>query len=500
MLERTGVLTIGLIAVIGASGCRRGHTDAHGATPTTAKRPNVIFLTVDTLRADHLGLYGYDRPTMPWLDEFATEAVVFDNAVVPRGSTRASYASMLTGLYPYRHGARSNRLVLHEDNRTLAEVLKTAGYRTGAFVSNFVLVAELSGCDQGFDVYDDRLTDKELFRTNYERSANQTADAILSWLENDPPQPFFLFTNFIDPHGPYLPPDKYRKQFQSGKTKSLDPGVIPDYQSRAGERADLYDFIDRYDAEIRYTNDAIERVVAGLKSKGIWENSIVVFTADHGESLGMHGLYFEHHFHVWEETTRVPLAIKLPGDWTMEGRRVTEAVSPMDLMPTVLGNGSGWVGIDPPTGMDGVDLTPLMKGVDVPARSMFVEFPSVASPARNPFPDVWAIRTATHKLIMVTDIESGATQQKALYNLRDDPNEQHPLPLDGRHGELKQLTTDLADHVSRVRRHKLPFVVTEYEVPIKDRPEFVRRSNKRVRTRTLTDEQVDRLRGLGYVK
>lgn len=487
------IILVPTVGTMIGGGCQRDDTQSTEKARKPDERPNIIFLTVDTLRADHLGVYGYDRPTMPWLDEFAAEAVVFDNAVVPRGSTRSSYASMLTGLYPFRHGARHNRLVLHDDNLTLAEVLKSTGYHTAGFVSNFILIAELSGCDQGFDIYDDELPEKESFRANYERTADRTADAILKWLENAPKEPFFLFTNFIDPHGPYLPPEQYRKQFQTQRKKPLDPDLIPDYQSRTGESADYYDFVDRYDAEIRYTNDAIRRVVNGLKAKGVWDNSLVVFTADHGESLGMHGLFFEHHFHVWEETTRVPLAIKMPGDWSAKGKRIKTVVSPMDLMPTVLRGHQ-------PDGLDGMDLTPLMDGKTLDDRLIFLEFPSVATPARKPFPDVWAARSDSHKLIMVTDQASGAVIQKAFYDLRNDPNEQSPLPLDEGNHELKRMATALQKHVARARNYDPQFVVTEYEVPIKNRTEFVRERGKHTHGKTLTEEQMDRLRGLGYVK
>ncbi len=498
---RTGAIQLvaAVLAGLALLGCRRDSAEPPPVEKKKPAVPNVIFLTVDTLRADHLGAYGYDRPTMPWLDEFAAEATVFENAVVPRGSTRSSYASMLTGLYPHRHGARHNRLVLHDDTVTLAEVLKSAGYHTAGFVSNFILISELSGCDQGFDVYDDRLTDKESYRDNFERTADRTADAILAWLADDPPQPFFLFTNFIDPHGPYQPPEAYRAQFRSGKTKPMDPAQIPDYQAKAGEPADFHDFVDRYDAEIRFTNDAIKRVVDALKATGVWDNAIVVFTADHGESLGMHGIYFEHHFHVWEETTRVPLAIKLPGEWPTKGKRIGDVASPMDLPATVLSRQGPLAVIKLPPDMDGIDLTDLLKGTDQPDRLVFMEFPSMATPAREPFPDVWGARSATHKLIMVTDVENGRPLQKVLYNVQNDPNEQSPLAMGPSSPVWTRLNRELLDHVMSVRSFSLPFVVTEYEVPMKDRTDYVKKHNDRVQTKPLTKEQTDKLRGLGYV-
>ncbi len=241
------VLAITLIIVI--SSCKKDNEPASGSA-AKGKRPNIIVLTVDTLRADHMALYGYHRDTMPAIGEFAKTAVVFDQAVVSRGNTRASYASMLTALYPFRHGVYNNNVVLHDNFKTLPETLKSAGYHTAGFVSNFVLVGELSGCDQGFDIYDDRTEDRELNRPNYERSAAGTLKAILEWLQTNPPQPFFLFTNFIDPHGPYLPPKRFRSLYKSDKELILDKKKIFSYQ-RVNDSFNYYDYVDRYDGEIR---------------------------------------------------------------------------------------------------------------------------------------------------------------------------------------------------------------------------------------------------------
>jgi len=144
--RRSSILAGGaLLAALLACGGEPARRPPAPREDRDAERPNVILLTVDTLRADHMGLYGYGRDTMPAVEEFARTAVVFENAVVPRGSTRPSYASMLTGLYPHHHGVRSNATVLHDEVVTLQELLGEAGYHTAGFVSNFVLIGELSG-------------------------------------------------------------------------------------------------------------------------------------------------------------------------------------------------------------------------------------------------------------------------------------------------------------------------------------------------------------------
>jgi arylsulfatase A-like enzyme len=491
-------LLLGILALAGASSCRRDEKPKPPAT--TAERdkplPNIIVLTVDTLRADHLAMYGYSRYTMPSIETFARNAIVFDQAVVPRGSTRPSYASMLTGLYPFRHGVRSNRMQMHADLVTLPEILKEHGYHTAAFVSNFVLTRELSGCDQGFDVYDDRLDEREAYRTNYERTAANTLRAILEWLATDPPQPFFLMVNFIDPHGPYRPPKKFREMYRSEEKRPLDPEVVPAYQRSQGEGVDFFDFVNRYDGEIQYTDEALGLLIEEFKRRGLWDDAFVWFTADHGESMGDHGLFFEHHYHVWDETTRVPMVVRLPGGSDGAGR-VKPLASPMDIAPTIL----SYLGLDADSKMDGVNLLPALKGGGSGDRLVFVEFPSQATPTREPLPDVFAVRSATYKLVRGVDHKTGAIQGQAFYDIASDPNEQHPLRPNLDDPEHARLIAALDRMAAEASTFELPFVVTEFEVPMRDRPKFVQQRAKSSgkRTRQLTDDQIKKLRSLGYI-
>jgi len=476
--------------------CGRGDaTSPSGTKP----RPNIILLTVDTLRADHLELYGYDRQTMPTISALAESAVVFDQAVVPRGSTRPSYASMLTGLYPFRHGVRSNGTVLHDDLLTLPEILRRAGYHTAAFVSNFVLVGELSGCDQGFDIYDDRLEDREINRPNYERTARGTLQAILEWLAGDPPQPFLLFTNFMDPHGPYHPPARFREMFRSDRQRLLEAQEIPRYQ-RIGDERNFYDYLDRYDAEIRYVDEALRILIDELRRRGLWDESLVIFTADHGESLGEHGVYFEHHLYVYEETVRVPLLIRFPqvtdppGAW--RPRRVSSLCSPLDLMPTIL----AFLGLEPEQPLDGRNLLPVLAGEEQPERLIFLEFPSVATPGGK-LPDMFAVRSAGQKLICIVDPDSGRLLWQQFYDIQADPNEQQGRAVNPDVPGEQRLARELDALVAEARGYRLPFVVTEYEMPIPQRRGFLqkRRPTSRRVVRPLTAEQIERLRALGYI-
>ncbi len=500
---------LGLGLLLALSSCRQGNRPTPPAADVTrpSQKPNIILLTVDTLRADHMALYGYARDTMPAIGRFARTAVVFDNAVVPRGSTRPSYASMLTGLYPFHHGVRSNATVLHNDLTTLSETLKSAGYHTAGFVSNFVLLGEMSGFGQGFDVYDDRMEERESGRPNYERTARNTLEAILAWLNADPPQPFFLFTNFIDPHGPYQPPGRFGKLYRSGKMRRLDPNDIPAYQLVEGQ-LNYFDYVDRYDGEIRYTDEVMGILIDELKRKGLWDDALVVFTADHGESMGEHGIYFEHHLQVYEETMHVPLAIRLPdalgsphGPTTTQGdggpRRVRSLCSPMDLPPTILAA----IDLSTEAELDGRSLLTLMQGGQDEDRALWLEFPDVATPQES-LPDIYAIRTATHKLMRILAPNTTKVLQQAVFDLAADRLEQRVIPFNAQDPLHRQLAKQFDSMLTRVHRYDVPFALTVYEMPMSQRPGFIdaRREKGKTIVKPLTTDQIERLRGLGYVQ
>ncbi len=486
--------------------CRRG-SEGVSAPPTVTRGeqlPNIILLTVDTLRADHIALHGYGRNTMPSVEAFAKTARVFDNAVVPRGSTRPSYASMLTGLYPYRHGVRTNTTELHEDLLTLPEVLKSAGYHTAGFVSNSVLMADWSGFGQGFDVYDDRLEETESKRDalglQYERTARNTLHAILAWLAADPPQPFFLFVNFIDPHGPYNPPAKYRKLYRTDKTRLLERRQMPRYQFIDGEY-NYHDYVDRYDGEIHYAGEAVGILMDDLKSRGLWNDSFAIFTADHGECLGTHNIYFEHHYHVWEETMHVPLAIRLPDSSTpseaVKPGRTDALVSPMDLPPTIL----GYLKIASDVDFDGRSLMPILAGGKPVDRALLLECLGVRI-ARGKKGDLYALRTATHKLMRILRQGTHRQVSQVIYHVAKDPTEKQSILFDAGNSQHRDLGGRLDAMLTRVHAYALPFSVTQYKMPPQNLPGVKSRAGHgdKVGYKRLTTQQAERLRSLGYVQ
>ena len=315
-----------------------------GSKEPRLNQPHIVMVTSDTLRADHLSIFGYPRATSPSLDEFAVRSWHFTDAVTVIPKTGPSFVTLLTGWHSVQHGVRSNFEAIPEGLPVLPEWLKSGGYATAAFVGNPVL-REGIGFSRGFDVY--RLFDGK--RDEGVQSVNQ---AFFEWAdEHDWGRPTFVWIHYMDPHGPYTPAAELEQPFleddlaQSDLRVPLEPGTLPSenpnkvlgaipvYQQRDGEdRAAVY--VARYDAEILYMDTAFGELTAFLEERDLYDGAAVIFTSDHGESLGEHDLWFEHGWFAYEPTLHVPLMIKKPGQTT--GRVVRQQVSNLDLMPTIL--------------------------------------------------------------------------------------------------------------------------------------------------------------------
>lgn len=497
-LQNTAIALLAVVMLITGSCKKDKDPDPKGLG---GKYPNIIVLTVDTLRADHLTSYRYRRNTMPTIEQFAETAAVFDNAIVSRGITRTSYASILTGLYPFRHGVYNSSIVMHDKFLTLPEILNSKGYHTAAFMSNFVLVGELSGFDQGFDIYDDFVEDREAKRENYERIAEKTAQAILDWLGTDPPEPFFLFTNFIDPHGPYSPPKRFGDLYQSEKSYTLKSNTkMPGYQ-RVTNTMNFYDYLDAYDEEIRYVDEAMALVIEKLKLKGLWDDAIVIFTADHGESFGEHGVFFDHREGLWEATTRVPLMIRIGRDDDQNPfvpKRISSISSPMDLMPTIL----DYLDISFDGSMDGESLLEALKGREKTERMFFLELPKRSTLyGPDPWPNTYSVRTPTHKLIRTFGSDMGQFNKQAVFDIKKDPMEQKPLGYDKNLQIHREMAQYLDDMLAKVHDYKIPFSLTTYQIPLSKRKHFIeeRSGQREMIYKQFSPEQAEKLRSLGYV-
>lgn len=338
-----------------------------GREPRTPPARRVILVTCDTLRADHLSCYGYPLPTTPNVDAFAQEATLYENAWTCSSLTGPALSTLLSGRMPDEIGVSGgNRMMMRPEVVTFPEILSDAGVGTAAVVSNWVLQRpppELgdAGVSQGFQSYDDRMTTPELNRPFSERGANETTDAAIAWLESRPgiqDERFFLWVHYQDPHGPYTPPDSVAEAFLQPVEGEETPlpvgkdhggkGEIPAYQVVGDERRPSR-YRARYDGEIKGFDDAFGQLIAWLREGALLDDALVVFTADHGESLGEHDRWFCHGSNLHVEETHVPLVVRFPtraagkaadtadvDRQARRGERRPDLVSHLDLFPTVI--------------------------------------------------------------------------------------------------------------------------------------------------------------------
>lgn len=305
---------------------------------------DVLLVTIDTLRADYVHAYGFALETTPNIDALAQRGVLFENAIAAATLTAPAHASIMTSRYVREHsvGSRNGDTRL-EGLATLAEAFAGAGYSTAAFVSNVVLRRRI-GLDRGFGVYDDDLPTAEKNREIYfERVAEATANRALAWLANQPgSQPVFVWLHLQDPHGPYAPPvgwsgEIHRVPLAMKGELGVLPGNsgragIPFYQAR-GELRDPARYAALYAEEIRYADHWLGEVVSALEERAGERGSIVLLTADHGESLGEQGWFFQHGQSTAPELARVPLIVVAPG---LSPGRLRTLASHVDVAPTLL--------------------------------------------------------------------------------------------------------------------------------------------------------------------
>jgi arylsulfatase A-like enzyme len=332
--------------------------------------PNILYISVDTLRADHLGLYGYERQTSPNLDEFFGQGgTVFERAYATCTHTPPSVYSFLTGYLPQNHHQRVGYQKIRPEVVLVHEKMKDLGYQSAGFIANILLTEEASGLETRFDYYDDYVLQPELYQNNYERDALFTTDAVLRWFHQvrDPKRPHFAWVHYMDPHGPYAPPPEKPVTFKHDREPMLlDPEKIPAYQKHEG-MLDGWEYVDLYDEEIAFNDQEIGRLLDAYEKEGILDNTIVIFTSDHGETLldRPEQEVFRHCWHVYEEMIHVPLMIRGPG--FEQARRVDVNVSNMDVPPTLL----ELLDLPVPEDMDGESLLSPRPGRLIFAESAF---------------------------------------------------------------------------------------------------------------------------------
>ena len=362
--------------------------------PAWSKPPNVVLITVDTVRADHVGCYGDRQAHTPNWDSLAREGILFETAVTAVPLTFPSHCSILTGTYPPVHGARDNLgYTLGDSPPTLATLLRQKGYSTAAFMGAAVLEAR-RGLNQGFDTYSSPFRRKMgrdspmVFNLpDLRRPAGDVLDDTLRWMSTarqNSTRPFFVWIHLYDPHAPYDPPPRFRS------------------------------LVDKpYDAEIAYADEAVGKFSDYLKQHALYDSTIIVVASDHGESFGEHG-ETAHGYFIYDTTLLVPLVIKLPRDAHIAGKRIAQPVRTIDIAPTVL----QLLGMPASPGMQGKGLLSLILGKDTNSATP-IAYAETFYPIEYGSSLLRALRTGRYKYIDAPKPE--------LYDLTADPEELHNL-------------------------------------------------------------------------
>jgi arylsulfatase A-like enzyme len=365
------VLAVLTTALVATSACGRHPPAPASARPATSPpRPgngtSVLFITIDTLRADHLGLYGYRRPTSPHIDALGKRGTVFDRAFTFWPKTRGSFVMIMTGRRPSQNGYSKTHAVLLDFNPTLAGVLRQAGYRTAAVLDNPNLAAQ-HGYARGFETYRETWEEKAL--DSEPARARAITEAGIAYLRAArPEEPFFLWLHYVSPHAPYTPPFPFDRKFTDGVASG--PRLLPVTGFHGGVKKEwavpghdrLGYYVAQYDGEIAAVDEEVGRVVDALAALPIAGKTAIVLTSDHGESLGEHDYYFDHGEDLFDPCLEVPLIVSVPG--AAGGHRASELVSTLDLVPTILDA----VKVSYPPDLAGTSVLAAVTGGALPAR------------------------------------------------------------------------------------------------------------------------------------
>src|SRR5581483_4246671 len=350
--------------------------------PTGSARPDVFLVTIDTLRADHVHCYGYDRVDTPALDSLAKDGVRFTQAFTPSPITNSSHTSILTGLLPSSHGVTDFGIPLFSEHVTWAELLQQQGYQTAAFIGAVILDSQAlaPGLDRGFDFYDnfpEHSTSKSRWG-RVERRGMEVVQHAESWLDRHRTAPRFVWVHLYDPHDPYEPPAPYSETYK-----------------------------DRlYDGEVAYADSALAHFIAYLKKQGAYDNTLLVVVGDHGEGLGEHQEQ-THGIFLYDTTTHVPLIVKLPQQ-RATGKVINMQVRTIDILPTIV----DLLGEAVPARFDGESLRASLAGTDAANRPAVGE---TDYPLRFGWAPLRSLRDGGFKFIQAPRPE--------LYDLQSDPKE-----------------------------------------------------------------------------
>jgi arylsulfatase A-like enzyme len=401
--------------------------------------PDVYLLVTDATRADHLSLYGYERSTTPYLEELARESAVFTNMISQGTHTIVSTPSLLASCYPSEHGVTSYAHVLSGRFTLLSEYLKDLGYQSFAFSTNPHL-GPTQGYAQGFDSFGHS-------RAWARIPAAEVNERFLGWLASRGEAPVFAFLFYIDPHNPYLPPAPYQKLFDpdwKGRPVSDWDQKRPRPEPRV-----LVNLVAQYDGTIAYWDSELRSLTTALDEMGRWENSILVYTSDHGEAFWEHG-FWGHNKTPYESLIHVPLVVSLPVPIRFPPLRRTrvvidEVVSSVDVLPSVL----DFLGAETNDQLRGRSVLPLVfGGEEGPERVAYVE---EILTQYGPY-DIRAIRSQTEKYVRVLDFEGEREPGDLFFDLLADPEEKVNL-VSRESDRAAQLRGRLEAMIAEASRH-----------------------------------------------
>lgn len=404
--------------------------------PTPGKRPNVVFILVDTLRADHLPMYGYSRQTAPTLTALAQQGIAFSRMYTQAPWTKPSVATLFSSLYPTVHKVNRYLDCVTDSITALPEVLRANGYKTFGVSAN-ALISPTFGYAQGFDelrvwgimsafrlTVMGRLwgviTDGRFLREGHRTRAGVVTDAALEWVSQNQQVPFFLYIHYLDPHWPYRPPAPYDQAFNyrtdpPRRAEGSDPLKLPP-NKKAPER--IGRILDQYDGEILYTDAQIARLLQGLEQLGLLKDALVIVTSDHGEEFYEHGRA-GHGQSVYEELLRVPFLLWWPGHLSA-GDRYDAMVGLIDVMPTLL----TLLEIEAPLGLQGTSFAAalLKLGGPQPERALFAEVFVDGVPGARRSSALVSVSAGRNKLIR--HLYGPQQGLEEFYDLETDPLEQ----------------------------------------------------------------------------
>jgi arylsulfatase A-like enzyme len=391
--------------------------------------PNVLLITFDTTRADHLDCYGYARRTSPTIDGLAAHGVLFENAYTAEPLTGPSHITMMTSLYPQQHGATINGMHMSTHPRPilLAQILHHLGYKTAAFISAWTLEKSITGLGKGFGVYNENFS--YFYKVvNSARRGNEVGDASRRWLQKHGHSRFFLWVHYFDPHEPYDLHAKFANLPQESHATIFPVSASVDADRAAKIRA--------YDSEIAFDDNDLAKTIKLLGDLGVRDHTLIVFVADHGENLGEHGIW-GHGYHIDQAAVHIPMIFSYPQE-IPQGVRISTNVSTIDILPTVL----SYVGLHfKVPGQSGYSLKPLMDsgGKDAPERpTYFLAYaePTLLPPRWMSIFWTWAETKRTPSLTGLVEgnlkvVSSGSHDALRVYRLSDVFSKANQVPSKG---------------------------------------------------------------------